>query len=436
MKYEQPFGVSDPNASYINGNPSTGTMGSIPPAASIENPQREIVNLLTLSGLTPTAADLTQLTKGVQSGRINAYADTGNPNSIIITPNPAVTGYWLGQYWRIKVANLNTGAVTINVNGVGPVPLIHGDLSPLIAWEINIGQIIDVVYDGAGNFQLLSGGPSTTQPMLTAPRSVYVNGATGSDTAYDGSQATISGTHGPFQTIQHALSVMTRYNLGGWSFNIYVADGTYTTTTQILFPTPNGSGTVNLIGNSANPANVLIYNTGSGSCFLAIKGGNYYAAGFSFRSTASAPGDAGNGIYIANGTTWGLGNCSFGLVNGSHILSGPSSAFFIAGNTTITGGSTGGFGAHLNATINGTVLVDTATPWNLTITAPVNLPDFVAATDGGQARPIYGTITGAGNVTGAKFVASSNGVIETQGRGVNYLPGTTAGALLTGGQYV
>jgi hypothetical protein len=117
-------------------------------------------------------------------------------------------------------------------------------------------------------------------------------------------------------------------------------------------------------------------------------------------------------------------------------LSGPSSAFFIAGNTTITGGSTGGFGAHLNATINGTVLVDTATPWNLTITAPVNLPDFVAATDGGQARPIYGTITGAGNVTGAKFVASSNGVIETQGRGVNYLPGTTAGALLTGGQYV
>ena len=61
MKYKQPYGVSDPNAAYINGNPSTGTMGSIPPAASIENPQREIVNFINDSGLTPTDADLHQL---------------------------------------------------------------------------------------------------------------------------------------------------------------------------------------------------------------------------------------------------------------------------------------------------------------------------------------------------------------------------------------
>ena len=46
MQYNPPYGVSDPNAPYINGNPSTGTMGSIPPAASIEYPQREIVNFI------------------------------------------------------------------------------------------------------------------------------------------------------------------------------------------------------------------------------------------------------------------------------------------------------------------------------------------------------------------------------------------------------
>ena len=68
MKYEAPYGVSDPNSSYINGNPATGTMGSIPPAASIENPQREIVNLITDAGGTPTDADLHQLARGVQSG--------------------------------------------------------------------------------------------------------------------------------------------------------------------------------------------------------------------------------------------------------------------------------------------------------------------------------------------------------------------------------
>ena len=61
MQYNQPYGVSDPNAPYINGNPSTGTMGSIPPAASIEYPQREIVNLITDAEMTPTNSDLHQL---------------------------------------------------------------------------------------------------------------------------------------------------------------------------------------------------------------------------------------------------------------------------------------------------------------------------------------------------------------------------------------
>ena len=51
MKYNQPFGISDPNAAYINGNPTTGTMGSIPPAASVEFDQREIVALIAATGL-------------------------------------------------------------------------------------------------------------------------------------------------------------------------------------------------------------------------------------------------------------------------------------------------------------------------------------------------------------------------------------------------
>ena len=46
MLYNQPFGITDPNAPYINGNPNTGTMGSIPPALSIEHPQREIVKVI------------------------------------------------------------------------------------------------------------------------------------------------------------------------------------------------------------------------------------------------------------------------------------------------------------------------------------------------------------------------------------------------------
>jgi hypothetical protein len=46
MKYNQPYGVSDTNAGYVNGNPAAGIQGSIPPAESIEYDQREVVNVI------------------------------------------------------------------------------------------------------------------------------------------------------------------------------------------------------------------------------------------------------------------------------------------------------------------------------------------------------------------------------------------------------
>jgi hypothetical protein len=61
MQYTQPYGNVNPNAGYINGNPATGTPGSIIPAAAVEAAQREIVNCITEAGLTPDPANLTQL---------------------------------------------------------------------------------------------------------------------------------------------------------------------------------------------------------------------------------------------------------------------------------------------------------------------------------------------------------------------------------------
>lgn len=67
MKYNQPFGISDPNAPYIDGNPPAGIQGSIPPAASLEFAQREVVNVITYAGLTPSNLDLTQLRQAIQA---------------------------------------------------------------------------------------------------------------------------------------------------------------------------------------------------------------------------------------------------------------------------------------------------------------------------------------------------------------------------------
>src|SRR4051812_33056939 len=105
MRYNSPYGTTDPEATYgsqpyVNGNPSTGQMGSIPPAASIEYPQREIANLITDANLAaPSNSDLHQLAKAVQSGLLNSKDDSGTANAYSVTLVPAPTAYF--KYMRI-----------------------------------------------------------------------------------------------------------------------------------------------------------------------------------------------------------------------------------------------------------------------------------------------------------------------------------------------
>jgi hypothetical protein len=66
MKYVQPYGVTDENAGYIDGNPALGVEGSAVPAKAIEHPMREIVYLITQAGLTPDEAKLTQVYEAIQ----------------------------------------------------------------------------------------------------------------------------------------------------------------------------------------------------------------------------------------------------------------------------------------------------------------------------------------------------------------------------------
>ena len=127
MKYNQPWGISDPNASYINGNPTLGVRGSIPPAASIENPQREIVNVLLDVGLAaPTDADLAQLSKAVRYMRPQYLVDTGAVNAIAVTMNPAPAAWPTAAniavnplaFFVTMAATNSNAAVTIAIAGL------------------------------------------------------------------------------------------------------------------------------------------------------------------------------------------------------------------------------------------------------------------------------------------------------------------------------
>ncbi|MEF2552039.1 hypothetical protein VQ042_11810 [Aurantimonas sp. A2-1-M11] len=67
MKYQQPFGVLDPDASYEDGNRVTGTKGSIPPAKAVEQDMRELVHLIEYAGIVPADDDLQQVRKAIET---------------------------------------------------------------------------------------------------------------------------------------------------------------------------------------------------------------------------------------------------------------------------------------------------------------------------------------------------------------------------------
>lgn len=78
MKYYQPYGEEDTNASYSNGNAIAGVKGSIPDARAVEHPMREILAVIVAAGLTPNEADLTQLLDAIM-----ALIGAATPNATI-----------------------------------------------------------------------------------------------------------------------------------------------------------------------------------------------------------------------------------------------------------------------------------------------------------------------------------------------------------------
>jgi Protein of unknown function (DUF2793) len=155
MEYNQPIGIPDTEAPFIDGNPQSGILGSIIPAHGIEYPQREIVNAITDAGLTPSNLDLTQLAQAIRRSSFIYVVDQGSVNNIVISPLKFPGAYSAGLAYEVKVAVTNTDAATVNVSGLGPRQLVRMNGEQLVAGDIATGGIALIVYDGT-RFQLLT----------------------------------------------------------------------------------------------------------------------------------------------------------------------------------------------------------------------------------------------------------------------------------------
>jgi hypothetical protein len=172
MKYQPPYGVTDPNAPYVNGNPAEGIQGSIPPAAAIEYPQREIVNMITKGGFAPDDSDLYQLTRAARRALFAYAIDTGSVNALSVALDPPLTSYAAGLEVRVLVSADNTGACTIRINGLATQQIVKKDGSQLFSGDLRANGIVVLVHDGT-NFQMVSGAAGS----VTVGGTGWYNGA-------------------------------------------------------------------------------------------------------------------------------------------------------------------------------------------------------------------------------------------------------------------
>src|ERR1019366_4819092 len=132
---------------------------------------------------------------GIQQQAYVCADDTGTANSYAVAISPVPT---IGKYQIVcfKAAHANTGASTITVNGGSAYALTKNGTTPLSGNEIYAGQVITVINDGSGEYQIATGsagsggsqgpqgvqgptgsaGPQGAQGAMGTPGSVLYNG--------------------------------------------------------------------------------------------------------------------------------------------------------------------------------------------------------------------------------------------------------------------
>ena len=92
---------------------------------------------------------------GVQNAIYTYAADAEASDAYAITLTPAPAAYAEGQSFAFKANTANTGASSLNVNGLGAKTLKKNHDMDTATGDIESGSIVEVVYDGT-NFQIVS----------------------------------------------------------------------------------------------------------------------------------------------------------------------------------------------------------------------------------------------------------------------------------------
>ena len=365
------------------------------------------------------------------SSDIVATNDTGNEIGNYVDLGINSSGYTLGFVGQKNDGYLyNTGS-NFYIGNTSPgknLYLFAGGLTNTGSIKIDPnGNITGSKFVGTSSFAVTSSYATSAsflvggRQLLTGPLTIYVN-TTGSDSNNGLSLAT------PLKSIQTAINSAITYDNAIYNITLQLSDGIYQEALN-LTPLIGASGYLIIQGNTVNSSSVTIQSTGSTSYTIRSQNG-----GIVQLNSMTLSGSAGGYplIYATLNSTVQCSNMIFGATGtGAAQLYATRKAVIqpYGANGYIINGSAG-YHCQLDA---GGVFYPVGIP--IKIIGSQTFTTFIDCA-GVSIVYIYSNTWTTGSVTGKKFNIVTNGVINTVGGGLNYLPGNVAGTSGSGGQYV
>ena len=191
--------------------------GQTTPTANIPMGGFKITNL-GAGTLSNDAVRVAQL----QAGSFSYLAVTGS-DTIIANCTPALTTYTTGNAFNFVVATTNTGAVTINVDGLGAKAVTKSGSTPLVAGDLVAGTMVYIVYDGT-RFQVVFSNVFdnlNVSGTATFSGAVAISGVTTLKSMKEGTTVSATAATGTinFDVITQPVLYYTSNASGNWTVN-------------------------------------------------------------------------------------------------------------------------------------------------------------------------------------------------------------------------
>jgi hypothetical protein len=150
------------------------------------------IDINSIDAATDAAFDKLPTETNIKQGKVNYAVDTGAADAYVVSLPHAPASYADGLLVSFRPTNTNTGASTINVNGLGVKSIRNTAGSALSAGDITSGSPIDIRYSTATGFFHLA--PNSTNSATAAAASATAAAASASSASSSASSSSASAT--------------------------------------------------------------------------------------------------------------------------------------------------------------------------------------------------------------------------------------------------